>query len=76
MCILIKLQSPGNLRLVNGSTTVTLGELTAAGRLEINLQSEWGTICSVGFGEDDALLACMQLGYKNVVRYGTVGTLG
>ena len=47
-----------------------------AGRLDIILEGEWGTICSVGFGQDDAQLACMQLGYKTVVSYGTVGELG
>ena len=47
-----------------------------AGRLDIILEGEWGTICSVGFSQDDAQLACMQLGYKTVVSYGTVGELG
>ena len=56
------------------NSSSTLGD--TAGRLEIILEEEWGTICSVGFGQDDAQLACMQLGYKTVVNYGTVGELG
>ena len=56
------------------NSSSTLGD--TAGRLEIILEEEWGTICSIGFGQDDAQLACMQLGYKMVVNYGTVGELG
>ena len=70
---MIALQDPGNLRFVNSSNQ---SRAEYAGRLEIILKGEWGTICSVGFGLDDAKLACMQLGYKTVVKYGTVGELG
>ena len=65
-------QDPGNLRLVNGSNS----RADTAGRLEILLNGQWGTICNVGFNLDDAQLACMQLGYTTVVTYGTVGNLG
>ena len=41
-----------------------------------NLDNNWGTICSVGFGPEDATLACNQLGYRTYRRYGTVGQLG
>ena len=68
----VHMQNPGNLRLVNSSSNYA----DTAGRLEIILQEEWGTICNVGFGQEDAQLACMQLGYKTVVNYGTVGDLG
>lgn len=56
------------------NSSSTLGEY--AGRLEIILEEEWGTICIVGFGQEDAQLACMQLGYRTVTNYGTVGDLG
>ena len=46
------------------------------GRLEIYLEGRWGTICSTGFGQNDAILACKQLGYQSVVRYGTADDLG
>ena len=57
---------------MNSSSTIGV----TAGRLEIILEEEWGTICNVGFGQNDAQLACMQLGYRTVVNYGTVGELG
>lgn len=34
-----------------------------AGRLEVFLNGEWGTICDNGFGSRSALVACRQLGY-------------
>lgn len=47
-----------------------------AGHLEIYLNGHWGTVCSVGFGQEDAILACNQLGYGTYQQYGTVGELG
>ena len=38
--------------------------LSTAGRLEIYLDGHWGTICSIGFGAEEATLACNQLGYR------------
>ena len=49
---------------------------SSAGRLEIYLNGHWGTICNIGFGSDDATLACNQLGYRTYRHYGTVGRLG
>ena len=60
----------GALRLVNDSSFYA-----SAGRLEIYLNDEWGTICSNGFGAEDATLACNQLGYSSYQEYGTVGEL-
>ena len=61
----------GRLRFIN-STYI----FSTAGRLEIFLNGHWGTVCSVGFGAEDATLACNQLGYRTYRRYGTVGQLG
>ncbi len=47
-----------------------------AGRLEVYLQEEWGTVCSSGFAFIMASVACRQLGYSFVEREGTVGALG
>ena len=49
---------------------------STAGRLEIYLNGEWGTICDDGFGHDEAILACNQLGYETYEEFGTVGSLG
>ena len=63
----------GNLRLVN--STHNFAE--SAGRLEFYDDSrKWKSICISGFGQDEALLACKQLGYKVVESYGTVAQLG
>ncbi|XP_063443137.1 neurotrypsin-like [Mytilus trossulus] len=40
---------------------------TVSERLEIFEYGEWGTVCSKGFDDVDARVACRQLGY----RYGT-----
>ena len=65
----------GNLRLVN-STTHRFAE--SGGRLEFFDRSSlnWVPICITGFGQEEALLACKQLGYRTVEHYGTVGQLG
>ena len=61
----------GELRFVNNTDAYS-----TAGRLEIYLNGQWGTICDDGFGSDDATLACKQFGYETYTRYGTVGQLG
>lgn len=35
------------------------------GRLEICFNNLWGSICDDNFGNDDAKVACRQLGYTN-----------
>lgn len=62
-------QSNGDVRLANMSTT-------NSGRLEIFLRGTWGTICYDGFTKGAALAACRQLGYYDVLNYGTVRNLG
>ena len=58
----------GDLRLVNSSSTIS-----QAGRLEIFLRGEWGTVCDDFFSSTEADVACRQLGYSSASRYGTVG---
>lgn len=45
----------GDIRLVNGNSPLE-------GRLEICINNAWGTVCGDGFSEDDATVACKQLG--------------
>ena len=56
------------LRLVQGN--ISSSSFTA-GRLEIFLYGEWGTICISGFGQTEATVACQQLGYSSALDYGT-----
>ena len=49
---------------------------SAAGRLEIFLQGQWGTVCEENFDFTDATVACRQLGYSAALQEGNVGSLG
>ena len=46
------------------------------GRLEIYLNSEWGTVCDDNFGYAEAIVACRQLGYSKAEIYGVARSLG
>lgn len=61
----------GSLRLVSSTSTNS-----AAGRLEIYLQGQWGTVCDDNFDFTAATVACRQLGYSAALREGSVGSLG
>ncbi len=47
----------GEIRLVNGTNILE-------GRVEICLNSAWGTVCDRLFSEDDAIVVCRQLQYR------------
>jgi len=47
------------VRLVGGPDIYT-------GRLEINYNGYWGTVCNDNFGDDDAAVACYMLGFGYV----------
>ena len=49
----------GVIRLSNGSQ---LNE----GRVEICLDGYWGSVCSNGWDEQDALVTCRQAGYQTL----------
>ena len=58
------------LRFVNYTQTYS-----TAGRLEMYLNKQWHAFCENGFGRDEAILACNQLGYETYQEFGTVRSL-
>ncbi len=48
----------GDIRLVDGT-------VPNEGRLELCLDSHWGTVCDDAFDSVDAAVACQQLGYES-----------
>ena len=49
----------------------------SAGRLEILINNQWGTVCSDGFDMADADVACRQLGFEDgAVSYNSASNLG
>lgn len=72
-CCLVELaQSDGDLRLMDGQVSPA----SRSGRLEIYLNSEWGTICDDGFSITEANVACRQLGFAGALNYGNSINLG
>lgn len=54
----------GALRLTGGNSSM--------GRLEINLDGTWGSVCSRNFAKIDGHVACRQLGFKGVLSVSSV----
>ena len=67
----------GDLRLVDNNNQ-TSGVST--GRLEVNINGTWGTVCDDSFDSVDADVACRQLGFSGAIATNfsslNVGQLG
>ena len=57
--------SYGDLRLVGGADP-------SEGRLEVCINNAWGSVCDGQFDDEDAEVACLQLG--GFIRNGTLVT--
>ncbi len=60
--VLIIDDDTGELRLVDGTRTTGDGRL-CDGRLEIYINGQWGTICDDYWNDEEADVACRQLGF-------------
>ena len=58
MCAVSTDCSHGEVRLVNGS-------VPSEGRVEICVNSVWGTVCNDNWGPNDVTVVCRQLGYRS-----------
>ena len=54
--------STGDIRLVGGV-------LDNEGRLEVCINQQWGSVCSISWGSTDTTVACRQLGYQELGIY-------
>ena len=61
----------GDVRL---SRTSTINSTSPQGRLEVYINGQWGTVCSIS--KDAAESVCHQLGYQVLVASDTVINLG
>ena len=60
--VLIIDDDTGELRLLDGTRTTTDGR-PCEGRLEIYINGQWGTICDDYWNDEEADVACRQLGF-------------
>ena len=56
---LVQCRSNGTIRLMDGANE-------REGRVEVCMGGYWGTVCSDGWSEEDALVVCRQIGYDTL----------
>ena len=66
--IIFTVCSDGEVRLVGGS-------LASEGHVEVCYNNQWGTICNIGWDDDDASVVCGQAGFSQTGKFWTQLTL-
>ena len=60
------------MRLANGPKSKSFH----AGRVEIYINGQWGTVCDDSWSYSDAQVVCKQLGYQNYLYYYSNAAFG
>ena len=59
LIFIVQCENNGTIRLVGGANE-------KEGRVEVCMGGYWGTVCSDGWSEEDALVVCRQAGYDTL----------
>ena len=60
MMMKLMLMTTGEIRLVGGVSA-------SEGRVEVNVEGTWVSVCDNGWDDDNAAVVCRQLGYNTYV---------
>jgi len=56
--------SNGDIRMTNSSVQLDNDTYYLAGGVEVCVNSKWATVCQAQWDDDDATVACRQLGFS------------
>ena len=54
-----------NANCTNGHLRLRGGTTSQEGRVEMCYERQWGTVCDNSWGNNDAIVACRQLGFSS-----------
>ena len=58
-----------SVRCTTGDVRLRGGATNKEGRVELCWNEAWGTVCDIGWGTNDALVVCRQLGFLSRCKY-------